>query len=87
VVIGKNCTLTNVTLGPNTSIGDGCTLTDCHIVNSVVLEDCQISGIDGRIDDSLIGRGCEIKTPSQQSRLKPPAHKFLLADHSNIQVV
>lgn len=83
VRIGKGCRIENAYIGPYTSIGDGCELISCEIENSVLLENCHISNISGRIEQSLIGNGCRIqKAPADQE-----SHKFLLADHSDIQVL
>lgn len=82
-MIGKDCRLENVTIGAFTSLGDGCILKDCQIENSVILEECQIEAVPGCIEESLLGKGCRIiKSPVSQE-----THKFLLADHSEIQVV
>jgi glucose-1-phosphate thymidylyltransferase len=83
VVIGENCFLENARIGPCTSLGDGCRLVDCQVENSVLLEGCVIESVPGKIEQSLLGKGCRIiKSPvSQQS------HKYLLADHSEIEVL
>jgi glucose-1-phosphate thymidylyltransferase len=82
-MIGKNCHLENAQIGPYTSLGDGCRLIDCRVENSVLLEGCVIESVPGKIEQSLLGKGCRIiKSPvSQQS------HKYLLADHSEIEVL
>jgi len=83
VMIGEGCRLENVTIGAFTSVGDGCVLKDCRIENSVLLEECQIEAVPGCIEESLLGKGCRIiKSPASQE-----THKFLLADHSEIQVL
>lgn len=83
VVIGEDCILENVTVGPFTSIGNGCALKDCHVENSVFLEACQVKSIPGKIEQSLLGKACSIiKSPVSQE-----SHQFLLADHSEIQVL
>jgi glucose-1-phosphate thymidylyltransferase len=83
VMIGENCRLENVTVGPFTSIGNGCILQDCQLENSVLLDDCLIEAVPGRIEESLLGKGCRIiKSPATEE-----THKFLLADYSEIQVV
>ncbi len=83
VAIGDNCKITNTTLGKNTSIGSGCTLNDCHIQNSVLLENCVISNINGVIENSLLGKNCTIAKPQSET----VTHQFTLADHSVIQLV
>lgn len=83
VMIGKNCRIENAVIGAYTSIGDDCILRDCKVENSVLLEECHIEAVPGRIEESLLGKGCRIiKSPVSQE-----SHKFLLADHSEIQVV
>jgi glucose-1-phosphate thymidylyltransferase len=83
VMIGENCRLENVTVGPFTSIGNGCILKDCQLENSVLLDECHIEAVPGRIEESLLGKGCRIiKSPATEE-----THKFLLADYSEIQVV
>ncbi len=85
--IGENCHLENTTIGPYTSIGNGCKILDSEIQNSVILEECVIKHITQRIEESLIGQGCLIERNLKHSRLKPNSHQFLLADHSEIQMV
>ncbi|WP_373533371.1 glucose-1-phosphate thymidylyltransferase [Vampirovibrio sp.] len=82
-MIGENCYLENTQIGPYTSLGNGCRLIDCRVENSVLLEECVIESVPGKIEQSLLGKGCRIiKSPlSQQS------HKYLLADHSEIEVL
>ncbi len=87
VKIGKNCILEKAKIGPYTSIGDGCEIIASEIQNSVILENCTIKQISDRIEESLIGHNCLIERKIEKSRLKPKQHKFLLADHSEIQVV
>ncbi len=83
VMIGKGCLIENAVIGPYTSIGDGCALKECSVENSVILEGCHIEAVPGRIEESLLGKGCRIiKSPVSQE-----SHKFLLADHSEIQVI
>ena len=81
VKIGSHCRLENATIGPCTSIGDVCEIKDCEIENSVLLENCVLDGIPGRIESSLLGKGCKLTRASS-----PQNHQFLLADHSEVQV-
>ena len=42
-IIGKNCKIeSGVRLGPYVSIGDGCTLENCSVENSIIMENCMI---------------------------------------------
>lgn len=87
VRIGLNCTIQNAVIGPYTSIGDGCEIIGSAIQNSVILNDCRINNLPGDMAESLIGHGCRIEGPSQTPPPKSLTHKFLLADHSEIQGV
>lgn len=82
VIIGKNCVLENVRIGPFTSLGEGCRLSNCHLENSVLLEECVIDSVPGRIEQSLLGKGCRIG----KSHHEHQSHKYLLADHSEVEV-
>lgn len=82
VAIGKNCRLDNATIGPFTSIGEGSEIKNSQLENSVLLEACQIVGIEGKVEHSLLGKGCKIARTGT-SHL---SHQFLLADHSEILV-
>lgn len=83
VTIGDNCVIEGATIGAFSSIGVGSKITNCTIENSVLLEGCELSHIPGRIEKSLLGKGCKInRSPEAQE-----VHQFLLADHSEVQVV
>ncbi len=51
--IGKNVTLRNTTVGPNVSIGDGCTLDSTVIKNSLVQTKTSIK--NANLDNAMIG--------------------------------
>lgn len=81
--IGRNVTLTNTYIGPFTAIAQDSVVVSSEIEHSIVLEGCRISNIEGRIEDSLIGRHAEI----YPSSTKPRAYKLLLGDHSRIGIL
>lgn len=81
--IGRNVTLTNTYIGPFTAIAQDSVVVNSEIEHSIVLEGCRITDIEGRIEDSLIGRHTEI----YPSSTKPKAHKLLLGDHSRIGIL
>lgn len=83
IIIGKNCIIEDSVVGPYTSIGRDCVVKDCRLENSVLLEECHLEAIPGQIEESLLGKGCRIV----KSATAQESHKFLLADHSEIQVV
>jgi len=55
VVIGRECLVENCFIGPFTAIGDYSRLYNVGIEHSVILEGCEIRGIQ-RIEDSLLGK-------------------------------
>lgn len=59
-IIGEHTRIENAFVGPYTSIYFGCTIQNCEIEHSVVLENSKISHLSKRIADSLIGRNAEI---------------------------
>ena len=81
--IGRNVTLTNTYIGPFTAIAQDSIVVNSEIEHSIVLEGCRITNVEGRIEDSLIGRHTEI----YPSSTKPKAHKLLLGDHSRIGIL
>lgn len=59
--IGKNTIIDkNVYVGPYTSIGDNCRLSNVEIEDSVVMDNVVLENIKERIEDSLIGSNARI---------------------------
>jgi glucose-1-phosphate thymidylyltransferase len=79
-MIGSHVTLINAYVGPFTSIDRNSSIINSGIEQSIVLEGCSIRDIEGRIEDSLIGRYAQITPSSSQ----PEAHILLPGDHSCI---
>jgi glucose-1-phosphate thymidylyltransferase len=79
-VIGHHVTLVDAYIGPFTAVDHHSTVVNSEIEHSIVMESCDIHDVEGRIEDSLIGRHVRI----EPSVTKPKAHKFLLGDHSKI---
>ncbi|MFH9007975.1 glucose-1-phosphate thymidylyltransferase [Streptomyces afghaniensis] len=80
-VIGSGTVISNSYVGPFTSIAENCRITDSELEFSIVLRDSSIQGV-GRIEASLIGRHVEV-TPAPSV---PSAHRFVLGDHSKVQI-
>lgn len=59
-IIGERTRIENAFVGPYTSIYYDCTIQNCEIEHSVVLENSKISHLSKRVADSLIGRNTEI---------------------------
>lgn len=83
VLIGSGVTIRDSYVGPYTSIGDNVTLEHTEIEASIVMKDCVLKNIEGRIDGSLMADGA-IVTSSYQSL--PKVHRFILAENSYVQL-
>jgi len=81
VIIGDDCTISNTYLGPYTSIGNGSSLSNTEIEDSIVMEGSVISNAD-RIVESLIGKNVTI---GRDGRL-PAGRKFVIGDNSNVTI-
>lgn len=82
-IIGKNSRIINSYVGPFTSIYSNVTIENSEIEHSLVLENSVIKDIDGRIQDSLIGRNVVVT----KSPIKPKTHKLTLGDYSQIGIL
>jgi len=80
-VIGAGTVLRDSYVGPYSSVAEGCELTDTEIENSVLLQNCRITGVH-RLADSLIGRDTEVHRSGQ----RPTATRLLLGDHSVVDL-
>ncbi len=82
-VIGRNCRVLDAYIGPFTSINDNTIIERSEIEHSIILEDCVIEDLQGRMVDSLLGRGVRVT----RSDLKPRAYRFMLGDSSDVSVL
>ncbi len=78
VVIGKNCKIIDASLRPYTSVGNHSSIERCEIGRSVLMEKCAISGIDGAIENSLLGKNVVLR----KIEGKPKTFHFIHGDHS-----
>ncbi|MFQ5647584.1 MAG: glucose-1-phosphate thymidylyltransferase, partial [bacterium] len=82
VIIGEKVIIEDSFIGPFTSIGDQVKIFHSEIEHSVVLRNSEIRSIEGRIDDSLIGRNVLMKRIGR----KPQVHRFILGDNSQVEL-
>lgn len=83
VVIGDDVTIKNSYVGPYTSIGDRVQIEDSEVEASIVMEDCVIRAIQGRIDSSLLADASEVTSASHRL---PATNRFILAENSYVQL-
>lgn len=81
VSIAEGCQIKNSFIGPFTSIGAGTVIENSSIEHSVILEDCRIYRIE-RLEDSLIGKGVELKKAEARSK----AVKLFVGDDAKIEL-
>ena len=82
-IIGAGARLTDCYVGPYTAIGENCTITDAEIEHSILLSGCTVSGLQGRMESSLLGRDVTIRRGERQ----PRAYRFMVGDSSDISIL
>jgi glucose-1-phosphate thymidylyltransferase len=82
-IIGADARLTDCYVGPYTAIGAGCEIEHAEIEHSILLEGATVSGLDGRIESSLLGRNVHIGRGDGQ----PRAYRFMVGDNSEIAIL
>ncbi len=83
VVIGEGALVENAFIGPFTSIGSRVQIRGSEVEHSVIMEDCVITDIDGRIDGSLLGKNVQIT----RSLGRPKVFRFNLGDDSRAELI
>ncbi len=81
-VIGRNTIIENSFVGPFTSIGHECLITDSEIEFSIILNDCEITNVSVRIEDSLLGTGTKVRS----AHGRPRSNRFMVGDQSIIEI-
>jgi glucose-1-phosphate thymidylyltransferase len=81
-IIGEDTQVIDSYVGPYTSIYHHCRIEDTEIEASIVLERAVIQRPGRRISESLIGRDVTVGRGGS----KPEAFRFVLGDHSQVQV-
>lgn len=80
-IIGAGTQVDRSYIGPFTSVGEDCVITESEIEYSIVLRGASVRGVR-RIEASLIGQEVQV-TPAPQIRR---AHRLVLGDHSKVQI-
>jgi len=80
-IIGAGTRIEHSFVGPFTSIAERCIVLRSEIEHSVILEDSRIVDIP-RVEDSLIGKQVVVT----RSARRPRANRFMLGDHSQVDL-
>ena len=81
--IARGCKIIHSYIGPFTSIYYNTLIEDTEIEHSIIMDECKISGLKARIEDSLIGKNVVIT----KSTSKPKAYRFMLGDSSEVGTI
>lgn len=81
VIIGENTVVQNSYVGPYTALGDNVVIEGSEIEASIVMKNCEIRNIVGRIDRSLLADNARVTAATHM----PDAHRFVLAENSYVQ--
>lgn len=82
VVIGANTVIRDSYVGPYTSIGNNCIIESSEVEASIIMHNCQIKHIHGRIDRSLLADNASVVSTERM----PTAYRFVLAENTVVEV-
>ncbi|NUQ00270.1 MAG: glucose-1-phosphate thymidylyltransferase [Armatimonadetes bacterium] len=82
-VIGARTIVEDSYIGPFTSIYHDCVVQGSEIEYSIVLAGCRILRVPHRIEGSLLGDEVELVRAGD----KPRVNRFMLSDHSRVEVI
>jgi glucose-1-phosphate thymidylyltransferase len=83
VIIGDNVTIQNSYIGPYTSIGNNVVIQNSEVEASIIMKDCVLRDLPGRIDSSLLADNTTVT--SAAARI-PVVYRFILAENSYVQL-
>jgi len=82
-IIGEGAKIIHSYVGPFTSIYYETLIENSEIEHSIVMEECKIRSLKGRIEDSIIGKNVVV----QKSTSRPKAYRFMLGDGSQVGTI
>ena len=82
-IIGSDARLTDCYVGPYSAIAEGCAIERAEVEHSILLTGASVSGLDGRMESSLLGRNVKIRGDDRT----PRAYRFMVGDNSEIGIL
>jgi glucose-1-phosphate thymidylyltransferase len=82
VIIGDNTVIKGSYIGPYTSIGNDVVVEYSEIESSIVMDNCTISNIHGRIDRSLLAHNAQLLSTKRM----PKTSRFILAENTYVEL-
>ncbi|MES4903367.1 MULTISPECIES: glucose-1-phosphate thymidylyltransferase [unclassified Streptomyces] len=78
-VVGAGTLIEGSTIGPHTSIGEGCVLREVRLSDTIILERATVQGV-GPLRGSVIGREATVTAAADGS------HRLIVGDHARVEV-
>ncbi|HYI37993.1 MAG TPA: glucose-1-phosphate thymidylyltransferase [Thermoleophilaceae bacterium] len=82
-VIGAGAVIRDAYIGPYTAIAENVTIEHAELEHSIVLSGSTIRDLDARVEASLIGKNAVVA----RSPTVPKAHRFVIGDNSEVQIL
>ena len=82
-IIGAGARVIDAYVGPYTAVGEGCLIERAEVEHSILLAGSSITGLDGRMESSLLGRNVVVGRDHRQ----PRAYRFMVGDNSEIGIL
>src|SRR5947209_2998439 len=79
-IIGAGTRVIDAYIGPYTAVGQGCLIERAEVEHSILLAGSSVTGLDGRMESSLLGRNVKVGRDHRQ----PRAYRFMWGVHSEI---
>jgi len=83
VIIGNNTIIKNSYVGPYTSIGDDVVVEGSEVEASIIMKNCILKDVTGRVDRSLLADNAQVTSAAART---PATHRFVLAENSYVQL-
>lgn len=82
VIIGNNTIIKDSYIGPYTAIGNDVRIEASEIESSIIMDNCVIRSISGRIDRSLLAHNAQLVSTKRM----PKTSRFVLAENTYVEL-
>jgi glucose-1-phosphate thymidylyltransferase len=82
-IIGAGARLVDAYVGPYTAVAEDCLVERAEVEHSILLAGSSVTGLEGRMESSLLGRNAVIRRAHEQ----PRAYRFMVGDNSEIGIL
>jgi glucose-1-phosphate thymidylyltransferase len=81
-IIGERAHVEDAYVGPFTSVHDDCRIVSSEVEHCILLPNCEIVGLHGRVADSLLGRNVSVR----RSETLPRVTRLMVGDNSEVEI-